>query len=68
MFAEQLDGLRHFRILKMSGAINEEKIFPRLALAGAGLNLRHIDLELVERGDGQAALANDVMDSTMPWR
>ncbi len=52
MLAQPLDRLGHLGILKMSGAINEEEVFPRLALARTRLNLRHVDLELAERGNG----------------
>ena len=68
------DRLGHFSILKMSRAINEEKVFPRLAFAGAGFDLGHVDLELAKDGDGlvqgagagagptAAAVAADIAD------
>ena len=63
MLAEQLDGLGDFRVLKMAVAINEEEIFPRLALAGARFDLRHVDLVPAERGDGLVQRADLVGDA-----
>src|ERR1700678_3863399 len=63
MFAKLFDGFGEFRVLIMAGAINEEKIFPRLALAGAGLDFRHVDLETAEGGDGLVQGAGFVGDA-----
>ena len=63
MLAEFGDGLGDFRILRMAGAIDEEEIFPRLAFAGARFDLRHVDLEAAERGDGGMQRAGFIGDT-----
>jgi len=45
MLLQLLDGLGDFLLLEVAIAIHEKVILPRLAFAGTGLDLRHIDFE-----------------------
>jgi len=58
--AKLLDRLRNFFVLRVAVAINEEKIFPCLALARARFDFRQINLEFAERGDGFVQCADFV--------
>ncbi len=51
MLAQKLDGLDDLAVLHVAVAINEEEIFPRLPLARARFNLRHVDFVTAERGN-----------------
>ena len=52
VFPQQFDRLGHFGVLIMADTIDEKEIFPRLALAGAGLDFRQVDLVFAKRGNG----------------
>src|SRR3974390_2279460 len=51
VLAEQMNGLRHFAVLRVTVTINEEEIFPRLPFARTRFNFRHVDLVPAERGN-----------------
>lgn len=48
MLLQFLDGFRQLLVLGVAVDVDEEIVFPRLALGRAALDLAHVDLEALE--------------------
>src|SRR5947207_326674 len=63
LLLQMRNGLGDLLVMNMAVAINEEEIFPRLPLAGAGFDLGHVDAITPERGQRVVQRADLVRDA-----
>ena len=61
--AEFGDGAGDLAVFRVAVAIDEEEIFPRLALAGAGFDFRHVQFEFAKRAERAVQRADLVRDA-----
>ena len=57
-----IDGVGHFLVFKMAVAIDEKQVFPRLTLAGPGLDLGHVQPVFAERSHNLMQCPDLVLD------